>query len=169
MPVDHIGKQGYVYNHDVLGIVRRVNRFIAELLKSASGGVSYLNSHDVARLRSYLAASTAYLTWVKSQPQLDLPETHPQQYEVPEAPTAVDLENDDITDIVNLWTKMRDELVNSQSARLPSSLVHHDVVRVEAILEKIVQFLAYVEQTSPLDLPESSPRAEMHPGGRTGV
>lgn len=158
-----------VYNPDVVGVVRRVNRFIQEALKSSSSAVSLTNAYDIARLESYLNAIEQYVAWMKGQPQLDLPETHPQMYDVPDAPGAAVLENEDLNDIVNLWNKMRDELINSQSARQPSGLISHDVTRFDLILAKMKAFLVFIKNTSPLDVPESSPMAEMSGSGMGGV
>mgnify|MGYP000429930839 CR=1 FL=1 len=148
-----------VNNHDILGIHRRINRFIVELNKSASSGVSQFHDHDKKRLRAYLTSMTAYKDWVSAQPHLDLPETHPQEYAL-EPPTEVGaVENESCADAMNLLAKCRDELDNSQSARLSSGLMEADRVRFEAIVEKIAKFLdEYVDKATPLDLPESSPR-----------
>ena len=74
------------YNTDVYGLVRRINRFIMEVVKSQSSGVSKTSTFDVARMRSYIAAMRAYLTWVTTQPELDLPETCPRPTDLPFSP-----------------------------------------------------------------------------------
>lgn len=156
-----------VNNHDVLGLHRRINRFIFELNKSASSGVSRFSDHDKARLRSYLTAMTAYKNWVAAQPDLDLPETHPQEYQLAPVTEVGAVENENCADAMNLLAKCRDELNNSQSARLSSGLMEADKVRFEAIVEKISKFLDdYVDAATPLDLPESSPRDEATGHGR---
>ena len=151
-----------VQNHDIYGLVRRINRFIVELVKAASANVSEITGHDQRRLVSYLDALKAYKAWIVGQPVLDLPETHPQDYDVPPNPVVPTLENESVADVVNLLCKLRDELIASQSARYASTMLSHDAVRFDAIIAKVESFLSdYVGTATPLDLPESSPRAEL--------
>ena len=70
-----VQKENRTANTDVYGLVRRINRFIVEIMKAQSSGVSQTISFDVARARSYLGAVVAYHDWVVAQPLLDLPET----------------------------------------------------------------------------------------------
>lgn len=147
-------------NHDILGITRRINRFIEEAQKSASAGISGVSAADLARLNSYLAALVAYKEWVVSQPELDLPETHPVEYAVPAGPEVASTENESIFDVVNLLVKLRDELVLSQSSQLASNLIAHDSTRFDEIVTKVQSFVTdYIEPQTPLDLPESSPKS----------
>jgi len=88
----------FVYNHDVAGLHRRTNRFIEELQRSASSGGSQVSGHDMTRLGTYLQAITTYTDWVVSQPQLDLPETHPREWELDPNPTVADIENESVVD-----------------------------------------------------------------------
>ena len=164
------GVPTFVYNHDVSGLHRRINRFIVELLRSVSSGVSQVNSFDQERLQSYLDAITAYHGWVVDQPQLDLPETHPRQINLNANPTVDTIENESLQDVVTLLTIARDELVSSQSSRQGSGLVPFDSARLTAIVDKVQHFLVdYIGTTTPLDLPESSPDASITPPGSTGV
>ena len=66
-----------VYNDDIAGVYRRINRFLEELQKSASSNVSDVNKFDLDRIKSYIESLTKYIDWIIAQPQLDLPETHP--------------------------------------------------------------------------------------------
>ena len=148
-----------VNNHDVLGLVRRINRFIVELTHAASAGISEMTGHDITRLKTYLTAISTYKAWVIGQPILDLPETHPQVYALPVPPSVPGLDNDSVADILTLLGKLRDEMVAGQSGRYASGLNAHDAVRFDAIVAKVTAFLEdYVELATPLDLPESSPR-----------
>jgi hypothetical protein len=147
-----------IQNHDVLGLVRRINRFIVELVKSVSSGVSEITGHDRRRLESYLVALRAYKAWVVAQPLLDLPETHPCALPVPAPPEVPELENESVADVLVLLGRLRDELIASQSGRYASTLQEHDSVRFDAIVAKVAAFMRdYVEVATPLDLPESSP------------
>lgn len=159
-----------VYNHDIVGIYNRVNRFVEELVKSVSSGVSQMNAFDQARLLSYLKNISTYLAWVTAQPQLDLPETHPRLYALPEAPEPVTVENEEVDDVVRMLLVARDEIINSQSARQGSGLIPFDASRFLAVVKKCEAFMAdYVATVTPLDLPESSPTDPMSGGGKVGV
>src|SRR3990167_6999196 len=92
------------YNHDVAGLCTRLHRFCIELKKSASSGTSAVSSFDQSRLASYLNSCNVYMDWVVSQPHLDLPESHPKQYDIPLLPDDdVDsIENESLRDCVRM-------------------------------------------------------------------
>lgn len=160
----------FVYNHDIAGLHRRINRFVVELAMSQSNGVSQVIEHDQARLQTYLDALKTYKAWVQAVPMLDLPETHPTQYMLEADPVLPEVENESVADVMRLFILMREELLNSQSARLASTLTKHDDTRLSAIIEKAQNFLTnYIQVTTPLDLPESSPDEAMAPAGKIGV
>ena len=96
------GEIGHVYNHDILGLHRRINRFIEEVSKSTSSAGSQVNAHDQLRLSTYLNAIRGYHDWVIAQPLLDLPETHPRQWKLQDNPTVPDIENESAIDVVNM-------------------------------------------------------------------
>lgn len=162
--------QSITYNTDVYGLVRRVNRFIEETCKCQSAGVSKTSTFDVARLKSYIVALRSYMTWITSQPELDLPETGPRSVPLPVNPTIPMLENESLYDLAVLFELARDELANSQSSRLSSNLIGFDAQRFTAILDKADKFIdEYVTVIDPLDLPETSPSKEMPVVGNKGV
>lgn len=145
-------------NHDILGLARRINRFIHEIVKSQSAEVPGVQGADSIRLKAYQNALTAYKTWVIAQPQLDLPKTHPFEYPLSDPPDISGLASDSLTDVTNLLGKLRDELIESQSSAIASGLEEPDALRFDKIMDKINAFLTdYIEQTSPLDVPESAP------------
>ena len=161
---------GITFNHDVAGIHRRINRFIVELMRSASSSGSQVSEHDQVRVQSYLTAINTYVQWVVGNPLLDLPETHPRQIDLDENPMIDEVENESMRDLITLMEIARDETVNGQSSRLASTLVPFDERRLTAVVQKAEQFLTmYVQTTTPLDLPESSPMRDMTAPGRTGV
>jgi hypothetical protein len=158
------------YNMDVYGLVRRINRFILELARSQSSGVSKFTSYDVGRALSYINALRIYLAQVIAQPELDLPETSPTTIKLPVSPDLPEMENESIYDICLLFAIARDELANSQSSRLSSNLVSYDILRFTAILDKASNFIqTYASVIEPLDQPETSPMAAMTGLGRQGV
>lgn len=165
-----MAETGYVYNHDILGLHRRINRFIEEVAKSTSSGGSQVSSHDQDRLSTYLVAIRGYHNWVVDQPLLDLPETHPRKWPLQDNPIVPEIENESAIDVVNMLELARDELVNGQSARNASGLTKFDSSRLMAVVLKAEKFLTdYIAVVTPLDLPESSPMKEATSPGRTGV
>jgi len=147
-----------IKNHDIMGLVRRINRVIVEIANSQSAGTSGLREADLIRLKSYQAALKEYKAWVVGQPELDLPETHPTEHAVPAMPDISTFESESLTDIVTMLGNQRDELLASQSAELATGLTTHDSTRFDMIHAKVDAFIeAYIETTIPLDLPESSP------------
>lgn len=160
----------FVYNHDVVGFHRRINRFIVELIHSVSSNVSQLSKFDINRMKSYIKAIREYQQWCTSQPQLDLPETAPMKFPLEADPVIPDVENESVADAINMLILAREELVNSQSARQASGLIGFDGERLKAIVDKLDAFLdSYVSSATPLDLPESSPQEPMVEAGLKGV
>ena len=147
-----------IRNHDIMGLVRRINRFIIELAESQSAGGSLIRAADLVRLKSFMDSLGFYKAWVIAQPELDLPETHPEEMPIPELPGAVPSENESLRDVVVMYAKMRDELIASQSAQVSTGLSRADAKRFDDIHTKIGQFITeYIEKTNPMDLPESTP------------
>ena len=158
------------YNTDIFSLVRRLNRFIQEMIKSQSSGVSQTMPFDVTRVMSYASSVRSYVAWVVAQPLLDLPETGPQEMPLPDSPTLEAVENESVYDICVLLEIARDELANSQSARLSTNLLKYDHDRLLAIVTKLENFVKqYIAVAEPLDLPESSPMQEVSGPGRQGV
>jgi len=159
-----------IFNDDIVGIYRRINRFIEELQKSASSNVADINIYDKIRLQSYLDALSIYLDWIVAQPSLDLPETHPKAIELENVPLVQDVENLMIRDFVRLLERGRDEIINSQSARNATGLISFDQGRLRAVVEKAQKYLeTYVDKVTPIDFPESSPASPDSGSGRTGI
>lgn len=159
-----------INNHDVVGLYNRMNRFLTEMNKSTSSQTSEVNEFDFVRANTFLNAIDNYHLWVINQPHLDLPETSPRTYELEAAVAFEQVENENINDIVRMFTLSRDEIINSQSARLPAGLNKFDSARLTAIIEKIRLFLSeYVDVSTPLDLPESAPKRASSGPGRTGI
>ena len=157
------------YNIDVHSIVRRYNRMLVEVIKSQSANVSMTMPFDVTRVNSYIKAMRAYQKFVTGQPLLDCPETGPTEMVLPTNPTVPVIENESAADLCNLIEIARDELANSQSARLPTNLITFDATRQTAYLDKMDALVAYIGNAEPLDLPESSPMDAVSGPGRQGV
>jgi hypothetical protein len=156
-------------NTDIHSLCRRINRFIAEVNKSQSSGISATMPFDITRVQSYLKSLTSFMSYIVSQPLLDLPETGPQWIDLPKDEPMPRVENESAYDICQLLSVMRDELANSQSSRLSTNLVKFDYDRATAVVAKIQNMLGYIAAAEPLDLPESSPREAMSGPGATGI
>lgn len=156
-----------VYNHDLASLVKRLRRFKFELYKSVSANLSELSDNDVNRLRSYLEAAKAFKSWMVAQPELDLPETSPHEYEIAEEEEREEIENDDADMVITMMDLLEREMVGSQSGRRSTGLISHDAVRFDSVIAKVEAFLDnYVAVANPLDLPESAPRNGLSGAGR---
>lgn len=159
-----------IYNHDIVGLVQRIQRFVEELTSSSSSGVSLMNSYDQTRLQSYLTAVTTYQAWVSANPQLDMPETNRLLWDVKPLVGVPAVENESIQDILRMLHVTCVELLNSQSARMPSGLIAFDAARLTALITKIGNLLVnYIQKSDPLDMPASSPEVPMTAPGKSGV
>jgi hypothetical protein len=149
----------FVYNHDVVGILNRLGRFITELIRSDSSNLSTTTAADQTRLTSYLNAVTSYVTYVAAVPVLDLPKTsHAVQWPVEPLDPVPAISNEDVEDVTRLLMLAHAELANSDSAASGSGLTKFDSDRLSSVIVKAQNFLAnYIAKASPLDLPASSP------------
>ena len=159
-----------IFNHDLLMIADKCDRIKVELQRSQSNPVSGMTDHDIARFKTYIDDLKALKAWVIDQPVLDLPETHPREFVVPEAPETIAVESEVINHLVRMIDALRVEMVNCQSARYASSMIGHDGTRFDAVTDKMLKFVDdYVVGNTPLDLPESSPSEPVAPAGSKGV
>lgn len=159
-----------VQNHDVASLLDGVARFVVEVHKSVSSSVSVVNKFDRDRLLKYLEALDVQHDWILSVPELDLPETHPKDWEVESFPVISDIENDALNHVIRLFSVAYEELANSQSARIPASLTTHDSARFRSYIEKVRKFVTeYIDKAASLDLPESSPMEASSGSGLKGV
>lgn len=161
------GTSAVTYNMDVLIIVRLLNRFIEEVSHSQSAGTTQATAADIARLTSYTVATRTYATHAINQPVLDLPETHPKTIDLPSLSEIPEMENDAFFAAAMLLETARDEIIKSASTRLSTNLITFDSARLFSILDKCDALVTgYIQTATPIDLPESSPRAAMPPAGR---
>jgi hypothetical protein len=157
-------------NMDIVSVWNRVNRFIREMQDSASANVSLNIEWDVERLKTYSSALRYLVGHIDKQKGLDLPETNPVTYPLRPAPVLKDIENEFMSDCCRFLSTARDELINSQSSRLSTGLIHFDRDRFIAVIDRLEAYVVdYMEKATPLDLPESSPRAAVQGPGRVGL
>lgn len=159
-----------VKNQDLVGIIDRMNRFIVEWNKSSNADSSTVDAFTQTRAASYLDAIDRYHSWVVAQPQLDIQETSSKTYPLEPLPEIVNVENESLNDMIRFLVTVRDELINSQSARESCGVLPDDSSRLTSGIAKIRAFLVdYVSPTVPLDLPKSSPREQRTGPGKTGI
>lgn len=160
----------FTYNVDVCYIADKMSRFADEFQLSVSSNVAFMNQFDMARAMGYLGSIDSALAYVATQPQLDLPESHPMQHDLNTFPEQRDLENDEVDHLFRLTRAGWLELTNSQSSRMPAGILAFDLARVTAVVSKARQWLTdYVTPTAPMDLPETAPKEPMSPPGAGGV
>ena len=159
-----------VRNDDVAYINDKLCRFAGEVYKSQAADVSGFNPFDQQRLNQYLDSVDAATSYVVAQPQLDLPESSPQDVPTADFPQVTDTENDEVDQVLRMLKRSHVELVNSQSARNAAGLIGFDESRLRALVQKCRNFLNdYIASQTPQDLPETSPQSATAGAGRTGI
>lgn len=159
-------------NHDIAGLVERVDEVIFELLKSQSSNLTDMKTFDRTRIGQYNQMLNRYASWIVAAPDVDVPETHPRAYPIKyiSEGQSIEVENKAIRDLVRLYQAVIIELCNSQSARAANSLTTHDKRRFDLLMQKVENFLAdYVDETQPIDMPESAPSSESVTAGLKGA
>jgi len=152
-----------VINADVAGLSERIDEVVFEVAKSQSANLTDMRGFDRERISQYNAMLRRYKAWVVDAPDVDLPETHPRVYPIKYISKDIsdEVENKAIRDLIRFYRSLITELVNAQSARLANGLTAHDARRFDLVMDKIEAFLDdYVDQTQPLDMPESAPSSD---------
>ena len=159
-----------VANHDIAGIAERLDEIIYELLKAQSAGLTDVRDFDRTRIDEYMQLLQRYADWVVSVPNLDLPETHPRMHPINyiSEELNIDIENKALRDVVRMLQALITEMTSAQSAAAASGLTTHDKRRFDQVMEKVRNFMTdYVDQTHPIDMPESAPSSPpVEPGLR---
>lgn len=155
-----------VLNHDIKGIFNRVNRYIVEIYLSQSSSVSVTHPADIKRISSFILDIRERLALAEAAPVLDLPKTSPRVYALSENPVIPKIENEDLADILRLMELFRDELINSQSARMSAQMMPAEMQRITEILDKVDHHMAFLHGE---DLPETAPNAPVTGAGRAGI
>jgi hypothetical protein len=160
-----------VLNQDVAGLAERIDEVVYEVARSQSANMTDMRPFDRTRIDEYNAMLNRYAAWVTDAPDIDLPETHPREYPIKYISEGVDadVENKALRDLIRMYRAIITELTNSQSARAANGLTTHDKRRFDLVMEKIEKFMSdYVDNTQPLDMPESAPSSEAVEPGYTG-
>jgi len=154
------------------GIAERTDEVIFELAKCQSANLTDMRPFDRTRIDEYNAMLNRYAEWLVAAPDVDLPETHPRSYKIKflTEGMSLDVENKGIRDLLRMYQAVITELTNSQSARAANGLTVHDKRRFDLVMDKIEQFLTeYIDQTQPIDMPESAPSSDPVTSGYLGA
>jgi len=160
-----------VLNQDVAGLAERVDEVIFEVARSQSANLTDMRPFDRTRIDEYNGMLNRYAAWVTDAPDIDLPETHPRDYPIKyiSADVDADVENKALRDLIRMYRSLITELTNSQSARAANGLTVHDKRRFDLVMQKIEKFIVdYVDNTQPLDMPESAPSSDAVEQGYVG-
>ena len=158
------------YNQDVLVGVRKLDRAIDEMGKSASSRDTDFLEADQKRLRAYLADAKAYFNYAASQPVPDYAETHTMTFDLPPAPDHPSAENELVQLAMNQLLRLRQELATGQSSRRAAGLHEHDKTRVTDLLDRATRLVEdYIAQVNPIDYPGSAPAHDVGKDPRSGV
>lgn len=161
-----------VMNQDVAGLAERTDEVIYEVALSQSANLTDMRPFDRTRITEYNAMLNRYAAWVTDAPDVDLPETHPRAYPIKYISDGIDadVENKALRDLIRMYRALITEMTNSQSARAANGLTVHDKRRFDLVMEKIDKFLNdYVDETQPIDMPESAPSSEAVGSGYKGA
>lgn len=158
------------YNIDIVGLCNRLGRYIEELQSFASGNTGEVYPADLTRIKSYLSGMRTYHDAIQGMARMDYVETNAKMEVLRPLPAQVDLENESLNDMVRYLMRAHMELTNSASARDSSKLNKYDSARFLASIDRAEVFAAqYIEQVTPLDMPNSSPRAAAVQEGKVGI
>lgn len=158
------------FNIDIVGIANRICRFIEEIQSFASGNVGEVYPADMTRLKSYVDGLRTYHNTIQQLDRMDYVETNADLEPLRPLPEKIELENESLNDVNNLLRRQYMELTHSASSRDSSKLNKYDSARfIQSCDRMTALILNYIEVVTPLDMPNSSPRAAAVPEGKTGI
>lgn len=165
-----MAEENKTLNRNVAVFHRKALRYLEEIKKSQSAGVSPLKTADRDRILSYTENLRAYLNYVITQPETDEPESHPFPLEYPGKPDVGNMDNLDLYEAQLLLLVILTENANSQSARMGSGYFKFDYDRIMAMLQKLDNLVIdFIDKQKILDLPETSPRHDHDGTGSRGI
>jgi hypothetical protein len=158
-------------NLDLIQPWATMNRMIFELQHCQSANVNFVFDPDKARIKQWSSVMRSLVDDISTNPgYLDLPETNPRPFDLSPMIEEKDIENDAIKHLCTIVRLGMLELQGSQSSRFSSGIANVDKVRLTAIFDKVEKHVAqHVDQQTPIDYPESSPRSPLQGAGIGGI
>jgi len=159
-------------NRDLYGLSRRIDDYAFDMQHCPSANIQGWRDADKVRFISYMDAMDAIIDWYQQQPEVDRPESHPHEYMTDDTFrwNFPEVENQMINDLVHSFWSMKYETLHSQSSRLANRMLSFDEQRLRnEIIRLRNYFTDYIDNFTPLDLPESSPQEPGTVTGRTGT
>ena len=158
------------YNQDVQVAVRKLDRAIDEMGKSASSRDTDFLEADQVRLKSYLSSFQTFIDYAASQPVPDYAETHTMLFDLPDVPAHDQAENELVQLAMNQLLRVRQELATGQSSRRAAGLHEHDKTRIDDLVKRAQRLITeFIERVNPIDYPASAPAYEVGRDPRSGV
>ena len=150
-----------VRNLDVVGVVERIDKCMYEIMESESAMLNSIEEYDLERIKSYNAALRNYTEVVYKSNRMDLPHSYPSMYQIKYltlGKTEYDeTKNKNLRDLLRLYANAMVQWSRSESADKSNGYYDADYSRFELIMDRIDGYInAYVEESTPLDWPESS-------------
>lgn len=158
-------------NFQVVTFFSMTNKFIIEVQKSGSANGGKYRDKDIERLKTYTKAEREFLDYMAAMPEMDLPKTSPQVYELGPRADYIDSASDNVNLVQHMLLSVREELtLDAQTSRMPCGINKFTKQRVADILTQVdLLFDTYVKNNDPLDLPESEPSKPETGVGKTGI
>jgi hypothetical protein len=149
-----------VRNQDVVGSVERADRYAFDLIKFESAMLNDITSFDMDRIISYVNALRTYVNTLNDAPATDNPHSYPGMYTIyylTEGVNFDDVKNKALRDIIRMLVNTWVNMSRSESADRSNGFLPFDVTRWNLHLDRIEYYIkSYIDESLPLDLPESS-------------
>ncbi len=148
-------------NFNIKAVYSQINIFCVEMQASASAATQTLLTDDKTRINSWITSLKEYSDKVlKGTKMLDLPNVHPNGKTLPAPPAKVEVVNKFITELIDMLSEIRDQLVESSSSNIANGLIVFDQIRYDNGLGKLADYMqGYVDTVEPIDEPETTRRA----------
>lgn len=145
-------------NVDFMMLWDMINSAIVEIQYSASANIAKVRQPDKVRWKTILRGIASYFLHIDQDEIIDIPENNPDEYELPEPPKLLLIQNICAKKVCFLLSVLRTEVFMSDSAREPDRVDEDHKTRAFKILRKIDRHIdSYVPVMNKLDLPESTP------------
>lgn len=159
-----------ISNMDIVYLDELLIDFHYQLGKSSSADQTdgFPVEADMLRLKDRIEDFAVAWEFMAKQPFLDTPESHGRKlYPVPMFEETPEASNRDIRRLMYFIEMMHREITLSQSARMANGVGVHDAERGLSYINNLRGLVGeYIEQRTPNDYPEVSPKAPQVGAGR---